>query len=60
MKGKPWEYVFFIDMEGHQTDEAVARALEEAAGYAHSYKILGSFPRASEASRSAHGNRRSS
>ena len=41
-------------------DEAVARALEEAAGYAHSYKILGSFPRASEASALAHGNRRSS
>jgi chorismate mutase/prephenate dehydratase len=48
MKGKPWEYVFFIDMEGHQTDEAVSRALDEAASYAHSYKILGSFPRATE------------
>jgi chorismate mutase / prephenate dehydratase len=48
MKGKPWEYVFFIDMEGHASNEAVGRALDEAASYAHSSKILGSFPRAAE------------
>ncbi|MDG2334934.1 MAG: prephenate dehydratase [Myxococcota bacterium] len=48
MKGKPWEYVFFIDMEGHQAQAEVAEALAEAAEYAHSYKILGSYPRASE------------
>jgi chorismate mutase/prephenate dehydratase len=47
MKGKPWEYVFFIDMEGHETSAKVGKALDEAAEYAHSYKILGSFPRAS-------------
>lgn len=46
MKGKPWEYVFFIDLEGHEKDENVGKALEEAAGVADSYKILGSFPRA--------------
>jgi chorismate mutase/prephenate dehydratase len=46
MKGKPWEYVFFIDMEGHESDENVGRALDEAASYAHSHKILGTFPRA--------------
>ena len=52
MKGKPWEYVFFIDMEGHETEAAVARALDEAAAYAHSHKVLGSFPRALESGRS--------
>ncbi len=57
MKGKPWEYVFFIDMEGHENNPAVARALEEAASYAHSYKILGSFPRATEARRGPLGRR---
>jgi len=46
MKGKPWEYVFFIDMEGHESEDDVGKALDEAAAYAHSYKILGSFPRA--------------
>ena len=52
MKGKPWEYVFFIDMEGHETDEAVSRALDQAAAYAHSHKVLGSFPRAPESQQS--------
>ncbi len=59
MKGKPWEYVFFIDMEGHESNEAVSRALDEAASYAHSSKILGSFPRAAESTRGLMGRRRS-
>ena len=50
MKGKPWEYIFIVDMEGHQDDSAVARALAEAGGVAASHKVLGSFPRALEVS----------
>ncbi len=46
LKGKPWEYVFFIDLEGHRDEPAVARALAEAAALATSHKVLGSFPRA--------------
>jgi hypothetical protein len=48
MKGKPWEYIFIVDMEGHQHDPNVARALAEAARVSASHKILGSFPRALE------------
>ncbi len=48
MKGKSWEYNFIVDMEGHQQDPAVRRALAEAAEVAASHKILGSFPRALE------------
>ncbi|MCH7598890.1 MAG: prephenate dehydratase [Myxococcales bacterium] len=48
VKSKPWEYLFFVDMEGHLDDEHVALALEEAAANAHSHKILGSFPRAQD------------
>ncbi len=48
VKSKPWEYLFFVDMEGHLEDERVARALEEAARLAHSHKILGSYPRAQQ------------
>ncbi len=48
MKGKPWEYNFIVDMEGHQDDPEVRRALDEAAEGAASYKVLGSFPRALE------------
>jgi len=47
MKGKPWEYLFFVDMEGHASEDAVGKALDEAAATAHSHKVLGSYPRAS-------------
>jgi len=50
MKGKSWEYNFFVDMEGHVDDASVATALEEAAAVAHSSKVLGSYPSAEGAS----------
>jgi len=46
VKSKPWEYLFFVDMEGHLENEHVQAALSEAAALAHSHKILGSYPRA--------------
>jgi chorismate mutase / prephenate dehydratase len=46
IKGKPWEYLFFIDCEGHRSEAAVHRALEAAARVAYSTRVLGSFPRA--------------
>ncbi|HEV2430677.1 MAG TPA: prephenate dehydratase [Burkholderiales bacterium] len=39
-----WEYVFFIDVEGHQKDEPVARALGELKRLAPYLKVLGSYP----------------
>jgi len=39
-----WEYVFFVDLEGHQTEDKVARALDEMRGIAAFLKILGSYP----------------
>jgi chorismate mutase/prephenate dehydratase len=39
-----WEYVFFLDMEGHQNDVNVARALEEMRDLAAFLKVLGSYP----------------
>jgi len=39
-----WEYVFFIDVEGHQKDERVAEALESLKSKAPYLKILGSYP----------------
>jgi chorismate mutase/prephenate dehydratase len=47
--GKPWEYYFFIDLEGHRNDAQVAEALAAAATVAHSHRVLGSFPRATVA-----------
>jgi chorismate mutase/prephenate dehydratase len=46
IKGKPWEYLFFIDCEGHRSEAAVHRALETAGRVAYSTRVLGSFPRA--------------
>lgn len=46
IKGKPWEYLFFVDMEGHCTDPSVEAALADAADRAFSYRVLGSFARA--------------
>ena len=46
MPGKPFEYLFFLDMEGHRDDASVTQALQEAASTAHSHRVLGSFPRA--------------
>jgi chorismate mutase/prephenate dehydratase len=39
-----WEYMFFIDVEGHQKDEKVARAIAALGGRAPFLKILGSYP----------------
>ena len=56
MKGKPWEYLFFVDVEGHVSEEAVAKALEVASEVAYSSKILGSFPRAPKSRRGPGGS----
>ena len=41
-----WEYVFFVDIEGHQQDEKVAAALAELKQVAAFVKVLGSYPAA--------------
>jgi len=41
-----WEYVFFVDVEGHADDEALALALDELTRAAAFVKVLGSYPRA--------------
>jgi chorismate mutase / prephenate dehydratase len=39
-----WEYVFFIDVEGHQQDRPVAAALAALRAKAPFLKVLGSYP----------------
>jgi chorismate mutase / prephenate dehydratase len=41
-----WEYLFFVDLEGHQSDAAVAAALAELKHRAPFLKLLGSYPAA--------------
>jgi chorismate mutase/prephenate dehydratase len=40
-----WDYVFFVDVEGHVEDENVAAALKELQTEASLLKVLGSYPR---------------
>jgi len=40
-----WEYVFFIDIEGHQTQKSVKAALGVIESKASFMKILGSYPK---------------
>ncbi len=41
-----WDYNFFLDLEGHQSDPKVADALEMVRGRAAFFRVLGSYPRA--------------
>ena len=43
---RPWEYVFFVDVDGHERDPAVAAAVAEVKKACESFKVLGSYPRA--------------
>jgi chorismate mutase/prephenate dehydratase len=41
---KAWEYIFFVDIEGHMEEERVKKALEEVKGRCLFMKVLGSYP----------------
>ncbi len=41
-----WNYVFFIDFEGHRDDADIAPLLEQLQGLAADFKWLGSYPQA--------------
>jgi chorismate mutase / prephenate dehydratase len=43
---KKWDYVFFIDIEGHVSDPPVAKALAALESRASLFKVLGSYPQA--------------
>ncbi|MBM4135676.1 MAG: prephenate dehydratase [Nitrospira sp.] len=43
-KRKAWEYIFFVDMEGHIDDKKVRKALDNMKDSCLYLKILGSYP----------------
>jgi len=43
-KGK-WQYVFFLDIDGHADDPPVARALKSLRSRSSLFRVLGSYPR---------------
>lgn len=44
-KDKPWEYVFYVDFEGHADDSICAEALVSLKKMTRFLKILGSYPK---------------
>jgi chorismate mutase/prephenate dehydratase len=42
---KPWEYIFFIDVDGHAAEPEVAQALTELGASCEFVKVLGSYAR---------------
>ena len=43
---KKWDYVFFVDIEGHCEDTHVKKALDALKKRASLFRVLGSYPRA--------------
>lgn len=43
---RKWHYVFFIDIDGHLSDPAIATALQHLERNAQLFRVLGSYPKA--------------
>jgi len=43
LRGKPWEYLFYLDLWGHRDDKAVRNALGHLSELADFLRILGSY-----------------
>src|SRR5258706_184611 len=43
LRGKPWEYLFYIDLMGHREDQKVRNALGHLAEFADFLRVLGSY-----------------
>jgi len=43
-KDKPWEYIFYVDFEGHIEDEVSRQAIEELGDKTTFLKLIGSYP----------------
>lgn len=45
LKKRAWEYIFFLDIEGHIDNKNVHDAVEDLAQYCQFVKVLGSYPK---------------
>ena len=43
LRGKPWEYLFYVDLIGHSDDIQVANALNNLKEISNMLRILGSY-----------------
>jgi len=47
-KGKPWEYIFYLDFAGNLAEERCARAMDDLREITTLLRVFGSYPRAAE------------
>ena len=45
-RGKPWEYIFYLDFDGHQSEEKSKAALNDMKEKCLFVKVIGSYPKA--------------
>jgi chorismate mutase/prephenate dehydratase len=43
---RKWDYVFFVDIDGHADDEPIKQALDEISSQTDLFRILGAYPKA--------------
>lgn len=55
-KNGSWEYIFFVDFEGHLSDEGVREALAGLASVVVEFKLMGSYPAGETAARCSISN----
>ncbi|MFZ0737188.1 MAG: prephenate dehydratase [Candidatus Acidiferrales bacterium] len=60
LKGSPWHYSFYLDLEGSTADPKVQAALEELRAHAYESRLLGCYPSAAGAAENAKGAGRAS
>ncbi len=46
LKSKAWEYIFFLDLEGHVAETNIRAAIDELRTHCQFLKVLGSYPKA--------------
>ena len=47
-RGKPWEYIFYLDFAGNLTEEPCARAVDHLREITTLLRVFGSYPRGAE------------
>ncbi|MEE9613355.1 MAG: prephenate dehydratase [Thermodesulfobacteriota bacterium] len=45
LRSKAWEYIFFLDMDGHVSEDPIKEALGELEKLGSFFKLLGSYPK---------------
>jgi prephenate dehydratase len=46
LRGKPWDYLFYVDFNGHIADSVTKHALDHLAELADMWRVLGCYPAA--------------